>query len=155
MNVEQAKAALDAARKSLRDAEDARSAEIDAVKAKHAPAIDASNKAVNAAAQALREAENAATPDHEWEGTTVCRTVEKWSGSGWTRRKIGETTERGVVFTYRHGIDLGPGWTWDRPNPGEPMVRLLKKDGKPGLRTVKLKDARYHAVTWTLETTHD
>lgn len=151
MTVDEAQAALDAADRALSQAVRCMDEEIAAVKARHEPSIRLAKEAFTSAAQALREAESAATPDHEWEGKTVCRTVEEWSGPRWNRQST-KTTERGVVFTYRHGIDLGPGWTWSTPAIGEPMVRLLKKDGKPGVKTVRLKNG---GGPWTLETTHD
>lgn len=149
MTVDEARAALNAAEKARNEASRQLAAEIDAVRAEHVPAILEAQNAVNAAAQALREAENAATPDHEWEGKTVCRTVDLWRNG----RVIGEIHERGVVFTYRHGIDLGPGWPLTNPQLGEPIVGLLRKDGKRAVRTVRLDNEL--GGPWTLETTHD
>lgn len=127
MTEEEAKAALEAAR----------SAEMAARLAHNA----ARQHVIDAKAQ-LAAVKSATCPDHEWEGLTVTRTIIKYRGSGYYRvpQKV---TERGVVFTYRVGVDLGR-WVY-APEIGAPFVRLLTKGGLQG------KICTHLSPEWTLE----
>lgn len=106
-----------------------------AVEAVHNPIIDRLRRALNDAKAATLAAESAVTPDHAWEGRRVfCekRRYSSWGSAASTQRLDG------VVFTYRPGIDLGTGHKWSSPSVGDPFVRLLKKDGSPGSKTIAL-----------------
>lgn len=132
-------ASVEAAKSAEREAEVVLAAsrlaletEVKALRAKHEPIIQAADKALRDAKRQRADAESSATPDHPWEGQTV-----EGPESSWRRNS---DIVRGVVFTYRPGTVLGPGHTYSRPEVGDRFVRLLKKDGKPGLRSVALNE---------------
>ncbi len=110
------------------------------------PIRDAQN-ALATATSAREVAQSEAAPDHEWTGKRVFKmedTVLK-SSFGW--QKIGEKRVEGVVEMMR------PGVTWPQkyriPDVGEPFVRLLKKDGKPGVKCehfMSWRDVRWQLV---------
>jgi hypothetical protein len=134
--IEQARAAIQAARQAMKVAEAGRAAAVSAVRDEWQPAIFAAERAEREAVAALAAAESAAAPDHEWTGKRVFR-VEDIMAGGWSRTKVGEKRYEGIVETYRPGVALGRGhycYTF-----GEPIVRLLKKDGTPGAKTEGLK----------------
>lgn len=139
-------AARRAANEALRAAKGAQAEAIRQATAATQPAVDAAQSAYWKADQAFKEAENAAVAPHEWEGQTVQREITVYRRGGYFRQPMGNKPERGVVFTLRHGDDIGPGWRSSRPEPGTPMVRFLKADGKPGVKTVRL-DGK---PAWTL-----
>lgn len=134
--VRAAQEAVEIAKRALSEVEREKRAAVYAVELEWWPKIGEATRALGEANRALRQAENAATADHEWTGRRVYRIEEHFSG-GWSRKKIGETRIEGIVETYRHGVTLGRGhrgWC----GVGEPIVRLLKKDGTPGLKTENL-----------------
>jgi len=133
-----AESALQAAADALSAARAVEAQAIREIKAAHKSAIDGAQAALSAAQAELRRAQNESVPDHEWVGRRVYRMEPQYSGSGYFRTRSGEKRVVGVAFTHRHGIDLGPGWTWNKPEVGTPMVRLLKKDGAEGAKTVSL-----------------
>lgn len=118
--------------------------ELREVRQRHAPLIAAAERTYREAVQAHRAARSEATPDHEWEGRRVFR--EDVQRDNWSRTVIERKRIEGVVFTYRPGVDLGPGHKWNRPEIGQPYVRLLKKDGTPGAKTERLGGAKWGLV---------
>jgi hypothetical protein len=126
-----AKAAVEAAHAEQTRLDREESRELGEVRERYREPKIAVARAYAEARRALAEAQSAAAPDHELEGKTVYR-IEREShrfGSRFTDKLVA-----GVVFTYRPGVDLGPGHTYNKPMVGDPMVRLLKKDGKPGAK---------------------
>jgi len=135
--IQSAQDALAKAQKAVSEALSAKYAAVQAVEAEHAPVVRAAQSAVCAAQTALKEAQSAASPDHEWEGKTVYRVdrkYDRWSSARFTDKKL-----VGTVFTYRPGMDLGPGNNGGYHTVGATWVRLHKKDGKPGARCERLK----------------
>lgn len=102
--------------------------------------LSIARKAIFDAKAAVRTAQNAALPDHEWEGRRVTLTRPIYSGTrAWNRVQTGTETLHGGVYTFRHGIDAGPGLNgWHQPSLGEPLVRLAKKDGSLGVKSMVL-----------------
>lgn len=153
--VEAARKARADAESHLREIERERDAAINAAKSKiteeYRERVHAASNAYNAAARAQREIENAAVQPHEWEGKTVVAYTyprDRWTGKKYENGK--PTVRRGVVFTRKHGDDLGPG---NRRVPhGTPMIRLLKKDGTPGVKCLRLdrKPSGYEDEQWML-----
>lgn len=142
MNAAEARKAEEDARRAFAEVEreenEAKWAAEQRVREAFAERRTAAREAVNAAYRARVAAENAEVQPHEWEGKTVVADVidlDRWSS---VSRKKGEV--RGVVFTARHGDDFGPGFTYGKPMPGTPMVRLLKKNGEPGLKCERMQD---------------
>jgi hypothetical protein len=90
-----------------------------------------------------------ALPPHEWEGKIVTSRDYKNIGTMWAPI-YREITIRGVVETYRAAEN-------QKRKPyavaiGEPIVRLLNKNGKPGQRLEKLNWERLDGCSvWTLE----
>lgn len=132
--VRAAQEAVEIAERALSEVEREKSAAVYAVELEWRPKIGEATRALGEAKRALRQAENAATPDHEWTGKKVYRIEECFSRRSY--KKIGETRLEGVVETYRHGVTLGRGHYVYKI--GQPIVRLLKKDGTPGLKTENL-----------------
>jgi hypothetical protein len=134
--IEQARAAIQAARQAMKVAEAGRAAAVSAVRDEWQPAIFAAERAEREAVAALAAAESAAAPDHEWTGKRVFR-VEDIMGRGGRPQKVGEKRYEGVVEVYRPGAALGRGHYCY--TIGTPIVRLLKKDGTPGAKTENLE----------------
>jgi len=130
--------------------EDDRAAARLVVEKQHAEARNAASRALGEARRALLAAENAAAPVHEWEGRKVVMREPKNMGSRWNPRPSEKQFDEqlGVVVTYKHGMNTGPGRKWF--SPGDPMVRLLKKDGTVGLRTVKFGETGAFGAKWEL-----
>lgn len=151
--LEQARIDREVATRALHRLQSDRESELNDVRARYAPtAADAVANALQAAMQAYQDAENEAVENHEWEKRIVTRKKPVITGSG---RVTGCKILRGVVFTYRHGADLGRGGPY-RPVAGEPMVRVLKKDGTPGMTVERLLTPRYDlseaaVYRWALE----
>jgi len=149
--VQAAREAKVAADLALKEAKDARERAFDVIRDEHRPLIAAAERAASQAATALKAAISQACPDHELEGKTVYRIARKIGRYGSTPK---DTLLAGVVFTYRPGIDLGPGWSFSRPHIGEPMVRLLLKNGKPGSKCQRLNKFTLDRETtpnWSLD----
>lgn len=121
-----------AAGKILREAEARRDDAKRAAAAKAGEAfadeLRAAIHAVNAARSARVEVQGR-TPAHEWTGQRVVSKVPR--GSGWRPDYVDRF---GVVEMVQVETVL-PGNTssWRRPEIGSPIVRILKKDGSPGL----------------------
>lgn len=153
--VAQAKAALDAAKAAEAALNQERDAEIraakEAIEAKYRERLAAAVEVKQQAFKALRaaEADRARANAHEWEGKTVERAIYVWDRM--YRNCTQRGTERGVVFTYT-GFEEYPETMskWGAPKVGETWVRLLKKNGKPGIRVVKLKESRLECGPWKL-----
>jgi hypothetical protein len=132
-DLEKASAKVKAAWAELHKANAALAAEIAAVNEKHRHGIRKCRDVLAAANEERNAAENAETKEHEWTG----RLVEL--------RNRAEV-KRGIVYTYRHG-DQKPS-AYFSPEPGQPMVRLLKKDGTPGKRVEIMRD--HYKCKWVL-----
>lgn len=151
-DIEALKAAHVAASEALRAASRARLEAQRAVDAEHVPIIEKAKAALEGAQRAYDEAK-AAQATHPWVGKAVARTVEKNVGSIW--RDVKERIEeRGIVEIVSPTNPWG-GRKYQAPDPGTPVVRLLKKDGKPGAKHEQLN--RYDWQTkvatpdgWTL-----
>ena len=86
-------------------------------------------KRLIAACRARIAAEDA-TPDHEWEGRRVF--VMENAGPHWNRS---QKRVEGVVETVRSNTVFASNSSgWRKPAIGEPIVRMLKKDGSPALK---------------------
>lgn len=132
----EALAALDAANRAWREA---KAAALVGLEIKHQPIVSAAQKAWNDAEQALREATDAATADHEWEGRRVFRMVRPRGVNFYMRSNVPEVREEGVVETVRQTSEFaGNLSSYSRPKIGDVIVRSLKKDGSPALKFDKL-----------------
>jgi hypothetical protein len=131
--VEELKAAIAAAFANVRALEAAQAEEIKAVKDKHSDGIWAAKKALGQAELALKEAvSNAAS--HPWEGKKVYRSIPIYA-SKWSSKQTGTKRVYGVVEVFRLGTVFADNTSsWSRPSLGNAFVRLLKKDGTPGVK---------------------
>jgi hypothetical protein len=127
--IDAAQKAVSARQSELKESADRR---IAALKAEIATEQKAEHNRLSAEAQALyRErawAEQRAIVGHPHEGKKVYKTV--------AAGRMGRRTEIvfGLIETRRAGTDLPANrGNWSLPNMGTSFVRLLKKDGKPGL----------------------
>jgi hypothetical protein len=138
--VEELKAAIAAASANVAALEAAQAEEIKAVKDKHGDGIWAAKKALGKAELALKEAtSNAAS--HPWEGKKVYRT-EPVFASQWSGKQVGTKRIYGVVEVCRLDTAFADNTSsWGRPSLGNSFVRLLKKDGTPGVKIDR--DSRY------------
>lgn len=140
--VEKAKAFLNDAITARKALEGEIRSEVEKVKASFYSRSVAAERAVGEAEQQLRVAQNEAVTPHEWEGKTVTR--REYEMKRWASGRTGKYTDfTGVVFTYRNGDQLGRG-QWG--NVGQAHVRLIKKDGTPGLKTERLASMDYHSA---------
>lgn len=122
----------------------------DEIQERYADRMAGARLAERDAATALQVAENAAVKPHEWDGKRVVR--DEHRGTEWGRSLgIGKNAFRGVVFTYKHGDDLGNVRSYNLPHPGTAMVRLLKKDGTVGKKVQKLNLSN-PVEAWRLDT---
>lgn len=110
-----------------------------AVRAKYKGELDELAAVRNAAHKALVEAQERTT--HPWQGKRVFRTERVYSYFG---RKHTEVRIEGIVEIFTRTTELSAGTRYYRYHPGDPIVRLLKKDGKPGKKTEHL------GVNWKL-----
>lgn len=128
----EAKAQLDAADRAVALVEKAMRDEVAAarveIEARHRETVDAARAVRRAAAERLRIAKDA-VPDHPWTGKIVTKTTSE--GPTWSRRV---KVLIGVVETVRSDTVFPNNVRYRRPRVGDPLVRLLGKNGKPGLR---------------------
>jgi hypothetical protein len=95
-----------------------------------------------AAKQALQDAETAAVVPHKYEGEKVFQQLPHRS---WEHPK---DPIFGVIQTYTPDMPLPDNMAgYMKPRIGETVVRLLKKNGEPGLKINRLSAARRG---WTL-----
>lgn len=146
MTEQELKAAADKARdefnaiKSERDAafREAKREVENRIVAEYAERYKAARDAKYAAENTLREHINA-TASHEWEGRKVVRTSERYK-SVWATRTT-TVVEYGVVEVARSNTQFPANLrAWGLPKLGKPFVRLLKKDGKLGLKFESFTD---------------
>lgn len=130
-DIEELKAARVAASQALQKASMARLEALRAVEAEHVPIIEKARAALGDAQRAYDEAV-ASQSSHPWTGKMVSRTVEKSVGSIWRGVKE-RVKERGIVEIVSPS-NPWVGRKYSAPEPGTPVVRLLKKDGKPGAK---------------------
>ena len=125
---------LNGARQELRRRQDGhRDAVAEATRiidAAHKPGLEEISTRVNQLSRELAEAENAAVKPHAWSGRKVWR--EEPVYGRWNNRLEGKVRVEGIVEDFKHGTDTGPGSLGHYLQPGDPYVRLLKKDGTPG-----------------------
>lgn len=127
---------LRAARDEKYAAEQKRENLIANAKAQTADAISAATVRVNRLVWELQSAEEAAA-HHPWVGQRVSMTDKKFRGRFSSQFDVVETL--GVVEI------VGPSNPWAgpsyrHPGNGQAVVRMLKKDGKPGARHERLSD---------------
>jgi len=116
----------------------------DAIQAKHAGALRDANLVYSQAKRALTAAKDA-TPDHPWTGKRVFR--EETIRHRWSTTVARVDRFEGIVETFRSTTSTPANMSaWGRPEIGTPIVRLLKKDGSPG---VKFEIMREHKA-WKL-----
>lgn len=150
MTVDEAKAALDAARKLLQ----AHELEVRLEKVRVTAEVVArfSNQtadlteSVRAAEERLRAAKDA-LPDHPWTGKRVYREEKQYAR--FSSRVTGVERIEGVVEMRRTGTVLPGGQLWGLPQLGEAFVRLAKKDGSLGLKVEDL-ERRHRHDQWRL-----
>lgn len=147
--VEEAKALLAEAETAKQAVDKARDQALDEVRRVHDPLVRIATEHVGRARRALAEARSREAQGHEWEGRKVYRVKIVHVGSLWHGHKREERVE-GIVFTYRHTDDLGPGHTYNRPQIGDPWVRLLKKDGTPSRKTARFLTSGGAVDGWKL-----
>lgn len=133
--VEECQAAYDAARKQERDVEADIRREADEaarqVRERRRSELSAAQAIRHACEVDLRDAKDR-VPDHPWTGKRVYR-MELERGS-WARNYhriegVVEMRRSDTVFPSNLGV-------YSIPAMGEPFVRLLNKDGKPGLKII-------------------
>lgn len=134
MTLDEAKAALREAENALYEAERARNRVADvarnAVHEKFAGQINPLREAAAAARMAVTQVKNA-VPDHEWEGLKVFRMVSR----GYSFQRLSPSRVEGIVETVRIGTRFAENLShYSTPEIGDVIVRLLKKDGTPGLK---------------------
>ena len=144
MTEDEAKAALREASSALLKIEnDIRDEKISAAREidqRRRSELVAARDVLSAANASLQEALDA-QPPHEWDGRRVFRVETKCAR--WSRVVISMTRHEGVVET-RRGFTQFPGNTarYNLPMMGAGFVRLLKKDGTPGLKFESLQGWR-------------
>lgn len=120
--------ALDAAGSEVRAAEEARNTEVMEVRRKieenHKPIIDAAKARQRAASRAIAEFRGQIA-SHPWEGKRVRRDEMKYGKRAGTIRGVVEIRRIGTIFAENVGF---------RPSYGVAFVRLIKADGKVGIR---------------------
>jgi hypothetical protein len=115
-----------------------------AVRKRHEAVLVAAQQGRSAARIALTAAQDAG-PEHEWTGQRVTKLVPNWK---YGRLQSTETLT-GIVETVRSTTEFAGNLPlYGRPRIGDPIVRLLKKDGTPGLKFERLH-GNYHG--WKLE----
>ena len=141
----------------LRDAEqklrEVNMAIFDAKKAVDERFVDALLAAKQEVLTAKRAKEDAAvaSASHPWIGKRVVRKVAKYSrGTSWRSTFLGYENEYGIVKIWDRRAETG-GKTWGLPKPGDPYVRLLKKDGTEGKKFSELRERSAAGKEWTLE----
>ena len=78
-----------------------------------------------------RVAAEDATADHPWTGKKVFR----MEAQGRSYQRLPDKRIDGIVETYRSTTKLPENSArWRLPSIGQPIVRLLRKDGSPGLK---------------------
>lgn len=76
---------------------------------------------------------------HPWTGKKVEREEITYSRGNWTRCETGRKTLVGIVETVTSRTEFAANESrYGRPGIGAPIVRLLKKDGSPGLKYERL-----------------
>lgn len=128
--------------KATRDLYTARSE----LEAKHAPIVNAAREAALAAKRNLDDA-IAAGASHPWAGKVVKRMAPE------TRYSSRLVEQRGIVEISGPN-NPWPGSRYGAPEAGDPVVRLMKKDGTLGAKQVHLHsyDKRY---PWSLVETEE
>lgn len=134
MTLDEAEAAKRAAKRALIAVEiersEAANAAMDAVYAEFGDRIKPLATALNDARSAVVDIKNA-TPDHEWEG----RKVFRMESVGRSYQRLTPIRVEGIVETVRVGAQFAKNLSrYSTPNIGDVIVRLLKKDGSPGLK---------------------
>lgn len=104
-------------------------------------------RARSRAASIARIAAEDALPAHEWEGRKVSRTgkIYRRFGGG----IVGEKRFEGIVETVRSTSVFAANVRYNIPPAGSVIVRMLKKDGSPGLSFEGFSDWN-GAPRWTL-----
>ena len=141
MTEDEAQAAVDAAGSAYDTARAVMNKEIATAKAeiqaRHADAISAVAQVFRDAREVLRIAKDAVA-DYPWAGKRVFKMAP--GSYSWDRNPRMVRVE-GLVETMRSTTELpGNASRWNRPPIGSPIVRLLKKDGTPGLKFETMRE---------------
>jgi hypothetical protein len=138
--IEELKNALDLAEKAHDQVKmaiaDAKRAAAQAIDAEYAE-IRATTHAVYYQAEQAHRAAVAAAGSHEWEGKRVYREKPLYS-SKWASRPYGKVPVEGIVEIRRLDTKFAENINYGLPSLGQAFVRLLKKDGKPGIAIERL-----------------
>lgn len=128
MNMSDLQKRIDDAVKNLGRLRSSKRAEMVAVEQRYEPEIDTATRELVEAKRALESHISSATPDHEHEG----RRVTKLERVGpWHRTEV---RIFGIIETMRVGTKMPQNCKYGLPKIGAAFVRLLKKDGTPGLK---------------------
>lgn len=122
---------------------DLASAAADAVKSEHSAEVRRLEKAAAVAADA-RDAAMDEKAGHEWEG----RMVFKMVAQGRAYERCPAKRVDGIVETQRTTTLVGNTPSHRLPGLGRGIVRLLKSNGKPGLRVERLEG--FNGTDWSL-----
>jgi len=136
ITVEQAQAAVKAARDELDAAHTARRDALNEAERATGPRLHAARVAHNDAEAALASAVRAATPDHPMHGKRVYR-MKPTRSRQFMSKPDGEQRIDGVVGTYRPG-DAKP--TYGFVRVGDALVFPLLKSGKPAKKPELYED---------------
>lgn len=137
--IAEAAAALSAAEDAVYKVQRRVNAEVqvaaDAVRAKHSAELSEAANGVRAARQTLNSAKEQ-LPDHPWTGKRVFHLVSR--GHVW--QKLQPDRVEGIVETRRAGTSFPANAAYySIPATGEGFVRLLKKDGTPGVKFDRIR----------------
>lgn len=154
------RAIVDAAEATLRQIIRERDRDIELAKreveARHAEAIEVARHALHAATSAHRASEDVLAA-HPWEGKRVYR-MERVHGVYWSSRPVPSVRVEGIFEVYRSNTLLPETWSkWRMPEIGQCLVRLAKKDGKPGKKIELISVIDKNNAGWLLveeETPH-
>lgn len=145
-------AALDAASDALSDLKAAMREEINAatnaINAAYADRLKSARVKVAEAERAHIAAKDA-TPDHPWTGKRVFKMARPRGSSIWDRRP--DVRVDGVVETWRSdSVRPANISSWRAPDIGVPIVREIKKDGKPSAKFERLFSDIHKSTRWQI-----
>ncbi|KAK0332810.1 hypothetical protein LTR94_023422 [Friedmanniomyces endolithicus] len=141
-DLEKLRAEHKAAERALYDLKTEVREAVRAVEASFEARLRVAREAISQAESAIQLAENEAVKPHEWTGLKVTR--REYETRRWGNGRTGKVTDYfGVVFTYRNGDPLARGMGYCPA--GTAIVRLLKKDGTPGLKMERLDRYGWHS----------
>ena len=107
-----------------------------AINEKWAAELHAASRAKGDAVRAVEAAKVEAGASHPLNGKRVTKTERQWRGGGYEHVQV-----FGVVEIFSRQTERPANMRYGLPSLGSPIVRLLKKDGKPGTKIEKLTPA--------------